>query len=79
MRPDAAVKDDILAEIEWDPQIDSADIGVTVEKGSVTLFGTVNSYAERLAAGTRCEAGQGRTRDRRGNRREVSLRSQNLR
>lgn len=50
MRTDDEIRDDILAEIDWDPQIESNDIGVTVEDGAVTLYGTVQSYAARLAA-----------------------------
>lgn len=50
MRTDDEIKDDILAEIDWDPQIESTEVGVTVENGAVSLYGSVNSYAERLAA-----------------------------
>ncbi|MFN0024493.1 MAG: BON domain-containing protein [Parvularculaceae bacterium] len=50
MRRDEEIRDDILAEIDWDPKIDSTDIGVTVKNGAVALMGTVSSYAEKLAA-----------------------------
>ncbi len=50
MRTDQDIKDDVLAEIDWDPQIESTEVGVTVKKGAVTLMGTVTSYSEKLAA-----------------------------
>jgi osmotically-inducible protein OsmY len=50
MRRDEEIRDDILAEIDWDPKIESTDIGVTVKNGAVALMGTVSSYAEKLAA-----------------------------
>lgn len=50
MRTDEQVRDDILAEIEWDPRIKSTEVGVTVKNGAVSLLGTVNTYAEKLAA-----------------------------
>lgn len=50
MRSDEEIRDDIIAELEWDPKIDSTEIGVTVKEGAVTLMGSVESYAEKLAA-----------------------------
>ena len=50
MRTDEELKNDILAELKWDPRIESADIGVTVKDGAVGLHGTVESFAERIAA-----------------------------
>ncbi|MBW4706197.1 BON domain-containing protein [Roseobacter sp. YSTF-M11] len=50
MRTDEQIKDDILNEIDFDPRIDSTEIGVTVHDGSVTLHGTVHNYLEELAA-----------------------------
>jgi osmotically-inducible protein OsmY len=37
-------------ELNWDPSIDAAQIGVAVRDGIVTLTGTVGSYAEKYAA-----------------------------
>jgi osmotically-inducible protein OsmY len=34
----------------WEPSVDAADVGVTVENGVVTLRGEVASYSERAAA-----------------------------
>ena len=50
MRTDEEIKSDILAELKWDPRIESSDIGITVKEGAVGLHGVVESYAERLAA-----------------------------
>jgi len=49
MRTDEQIKDDILAEIDFDPKVESTDIGVTVKDGAVTLHGTVHSYFEEQA------------------------------
>jgi osmotically-inducible protein OsmY len=41
----------VLAELEWDPEVGTTDdIGVEVVDGVVTLTGTVDSYAKKLAA-----------------------------
>lgn len=50
MRTDSDIKNDILAELQWDPQIRSTEVGVTVKDGAVALHGTVFSYAEKIAA-----------------------------
>jgi osmotically-inducible protein OsmY len=39
---DTTVKREILSALEWEPEVDPAAIGVTVEDGVVTLFGHVN-------------------------------------
>ena len=40
---------EILAELEFDPSVDAANIGVAVENGIVTLSGHVKSYPEKNA------------------------------
>ena len=51
MKSDAEIRDDVIDELRWDPQISDADaIGVAVQDGAVTLTGHVPSYAEKLAA-----------------------------
>ena len=51
MKSDAEIRDDVIDELRWDPQISDADaIGVAVQDGAVTLNGHVPSYAEKLAA-----------------------------
>jgi osmotically-inducible protein OsmY len=44
------LKHKILAELEWEPSIDAAHIGVAVTDSVVTLTGAVASYAEKLTA-----------------------------
>jgi osmotically-inducible protein OsmY len=50
MRVDKELQADVIRELEWEPKVDSANIGVAVDKGAVTLTGQVNSYAELMAA-----------------------------
>lgn len=47
---DERLKEDIESELRWDPRLGVARIGVTVEKGAVSLLGTVDSYAQKWAA-----------------------------
>jgi hypothetical protein len=44
------LRDDILDELEYEPIVDAAHIGVTVDRDVVTLTGHVGSYAQKLAA-----------------------------
>jgi osmotically-inducible protein OsmY len=44
------LRQSILDELEFEPSIDAAHIGVAVDNGVVTLTGYVGSYAERAAA-----------------------------
>jgi osmotically-inducible protein OsmY len=56
MKTDAQLKDDVIEELRWDPQISDADaIGVGVKDGAVILSGHVPSYAEKLAAAQAAE------------------------
>ena len=42
---------DVLEELEWEPTVDAAHIGVAaVQPGVITLTGTVATYAEKVAA-----------------------------
>jgi osmotically-inducible protein OsmY len=50
MKPDSEVQQDVLDALEWEPSIDVAHIGVSVEKGVVTLNGHVATLAEKMAA-----------------------------
>lgn len=47
---DRSVRQDILEELEFEPSIDAAHIGVAVADGVVTLTGYVGSYAEKTMA-----------------------------
>ena len=50
MATDSDIKRDVEAELRWDPDIDSTDIGVTVKDGVVTLTGFVRSYSQKYEA-----------------------------
>lgn len=47
---DKQVRQMIIDELQFEPSIDAAHIGVAVENGVATLSGHVRSYAEKLAA-----------------------------
>ncbi len=44
------LKQDVLDELEWDPEVDASRIGVSVEGDVVTLTGHARSYAEKWNA-----------------------------
>jgi len=50
MRTDAQIKQDVLDELAWQPNIDETQIGVIVEDGVVTLTGFVNDFPKKVAA-----------------------------
>jgi osmotically-inducible protein OsmY len=50
MDDDEKIRDDVLSELEFQPQVDATTIGVAVKNGVVTLSGHVGSYAEKIAA-----------------------------
>ncbi len=47
---DKILRQDIIDELDFDPSIDAAHIGVAVDNGVVTLTGYVKSYAEKVEA-----------------------------
>jgi osmotically-inducible protein OsmY len=49
-KTDSQLKQDIETELRWDPKVNSAQIGVSVDGGAVSLLGSVDSYAEKWAA-----------------------------
>lgn len=50
MKTDRELQDSALAALEWEPGIDTARIGVSVEDGVVTLQGTVTTFQNKYAA-----------------------------
>jgi osmotically-inducible protein OsmY len=50
MRSDQELRKQVEAELEWEPSIDSRQIGVAVVDGIVTLTGTVTTYYEKWKA-----------------------------
>jgi osmotically-inducible protein OsmY len=56
MKTDAEIKEDVIRELRWDPQLTEPDaIGVAVTDGAVTLTGHTSTYAEKLAAARAAE------------------------
>lgn len=50
MKTDHQLKDDVTAQLGWEPSIAADHIGVAVEKGVVTLMGHVESYWQKSEA-----------------------------
>ena len=50
MKTDSQLQQDVMAELDWEPAVAAAQIGVEVKDGVVTLAGEVGSYAEKLNA-----------------------------
>lgn len=49
MKTDTQLKKDVSDELEWDPSINAANIGVAVHNGVVTLSGHIQTFAEKAA------------------------------
>jgi osmotically-inducible protein OsmY len=49
-KTDIQLKQDIEAELHWDPKVNAAQIGVSVDQGTVSLLGSVDTYAQKWAA-----------------------------
>ena len=49
-KTDIQIQMDVLRELNWDTRIAQTDVGVEVDRGVVTLTGTVDSYAKKTAA-----------------------------
>jgi len=47
---DITMKDAVMRQLEWDPEVDSTGIGVTAKSGAVTLTGYIDTYVGKLAA-----------------------------
>jgi osmotically-inducible protein OsmY len=47
---DLTVKQDVEAELQWEPSVNAAAIGVAVKDGIVTLTGQVANLAEKYTA-----------------------------
>lgn len=50
MKSDLEIRDNVLAELKWEPNLDETQIGVIVEDGVVTLSGQVDDYQKKVAA-----------------------------
>lgn len=49
MKTDAQLKTDVIRELEWDPSINAAHVGVAAQDGVVTLTGHLETFAEKYA------------------------------
>ena len=49
-KTDQDIQHDVYRELRWDSRVDETEVGVEVDGGIVTLTGTVDSYAKKLAA-----------------------------
>lgn len=67
---DIALRNDVLAELEFEPSVDAGHIGVAVSHGVVTLTGHVGSFAEKAAV----ERAVGRIKGVRGIAQEIQVR-----
>ena len=47
---DRQLQENVQKALDWDPSVESAAIGVSVDRGVVTLRGDARSYAEKAAA-----------------------------
>src|SRR5262249_59151961 len=51
MTSDTEIREDVIRELDWDPQVRDPDaIGVAVKDGAVVLTGHAPTYADKLAA-----------------------------
>src|SRR5690348_5549134 len=50
MREDLKLQQRVIDELDFEPQVDPAHIGISVRDGVVTLSGHVNSFVEKFAA-----------------------------
>ncbi len=50
MASDKDLKKNVLDQLSWSPNVNSAHIGVTAREGVVTLMGHVETYGDKLAA-----------------------------
>jgi osmotically-inducible protein OsmY len=50
MKSDSEIERDVRAELEWNPDLDAADIAISVKKGVVTLTGFVHSFVDKYEA-----------------------------
>jgi len=50
MKTDIQIQKDVMDELNWQPSLQSAEIGVAVKDGIVTLSGHVDNYEKKLSA-----------------------------
>jgi osmotically-inducible protein OsmY len=50
IKTDLQLKKDVEDELQWDPKVNAARVGVSVQNGAVSLTGEVDTYPEKWAA-----------------------------
>jgi osmotically-inducible protein OsmY len=50
MRSDSEIEQDVRAELDWQPGLDTTDIAISVRNGVVTLAGFVHHYSDKYTA-----------------------------
>ena len=50
IKSDSQIKTDVLNELKWDSRVDETDVGVQIKDGIVTLVGSVEVYAKKIAS-----------------------------
>ena len=47
---DVRVRDGVMRQLDWDPEVDASAVGVAAKRGTVTLTGFIDTYSGKLAA-----------------------------
>lgn len=47
---DVRLRDTVVRELDWDPELDASAVSVTANHGTVTLSGFIDTYSGKLAA-----------------------------
>ena len=47
---DVRVRDAVMRQLDWDPEVDGSAVGVAAKNGTVTLSGFIDTYSGKLAA-----------------------------
>ena len=50
MKTNTQLQHDVLEELQYEPSVDAAEVGVAAQEGIVTLSGTARNYAEKWGA-----------------------------
>ena len=50
MKSDIEIQKDVIEQLKWEPFLNSAQIGVSVKNGVVTLSGQVDAYSKKIQA-----------------------------
>lgn len=50
MKTDVQLQEDVMKELQWEPSVNAANIGVEVQDGIVTLSGHVDTFAQKWGA-----------------------------